>query len=243
MIIYGVHPVVEALESQASQMDRIWITRGRASPRLKKIIQLAKSKGVSVQFESVGVIQQKAAADNHQGVVARIGSTRYTDLETVLKGDPELLLLLDGVEDPQNLGGLLRTAEAVGVEGILIPVRRSCGLTPTVVKASAGAVMHQKVVRVGNLVQTLECLKERGFWVVGLDMKGKNSFQDVGTDVPLAVVVGGEHRGLRPLVRQHCDFLISLPMQGKISSLNLSVAAGVLLYQIMFARWRKRERA
>ena len=243
MIIYGIHPVVEALESQASQMDRIWITRGRASPRLKKIIQLAKAKGVSVQFESVGVIQQKAAADNHQGVVARIGSTRYTDLEAVLKGDPELLLLLDGVEDPQNLGGLLRTAEAVGVEGILIPVRRSCGLTPTVVKASAGAVMHQKVVRVGNLVQTLEYLKERGFWVVGLDMKGKNSFHDVGMDVPLAVVVGGEHRGLRPLVRQHCDFLISLPMQGKISSLNLSVAAGVLLYQIMFARWRKRERS
>ena len=242
MIIYGIHPVVEALESQSSQIDRIWITRGKSNSRLKKIIQLAKSEGVSVQFESVGVIQQKAAVDNHQGVVARIGSARYTDLESVLEDDPELLLLLDGVEDPQNLGGLLRTAEAVGVEGVFIPVRRSCGLTPAVVKASAGAVMHQRVVRVGNLIQTLEHLKTRGFWVVGLDMKGENSFHDVGTDVPLAVVVGGEHRGLRQLVRQHCDFLIFLPMQGKISSLNLSVAAGVLLYQIMFARWRKRER-
>ncbi len=243
MIIYGVHPVVEALRSQASQIERIWITRGKSGSRLRKIVELAKAQGVSVQLESDGVITKKASTAHHQDVVARIGSTQYTDLESVLEGEPKLLLLLDGVEDPQNLGALLRTAEAVGVEGVFIPARRSCGLTPTVVKASAGAVMHLKVVRVSNLVRTLEDLKQRGFWVVGLDMKGKSSLQDVEAGLPLAVVVGGEHRGLRQLVRQHCDFVVSLPMKGKVSSLNLSVAAGVLLYQLVAQREGKQAKA
>ena len=217
--------------------DRIWITRGKSNPRLQKIIERArKVRAFPVRFESARVVANKASTPHHQEIVAEITSIGYTDAETLLQAEPALLLLVDGVEDPRNLGALLRTAEAAGVEGVFLPNRRSCAITGPVVKSSAGAALHLKISRIGNIVQTLEKLKKRGYWVVALDAQGKGGLNQIDVSLPLVVVVGGEHQGVRRLVREHCDILLSLPMKGKVSSLNLSVAAGVLLYEILLRR-------
>ena len=228
MIIYGINPVSEALQSKTNRPDHIWISKGKISPRLQEILQLAKHHQVPVRFESTKAIAKKTHTRNHQAVAAEISQVSYTNFQDLVETKPSLLLLVDGVEDPRNLGALLRTAEATGVDGILIPGRRSCSITPTVVKSSAGGAIHLRICRIGNVVQALEELKGQGYWVVGLDMQGKNSVDEIDAD-HLTVVVGGEHQGLRKLVRNHCDSLVSLPMKGRVSSLNLSVAAGVLL--------------
>ena len=236
MIIYGINPVLEALQSKDSAPDRIWITRGKSNPRLQKVLEMARGQDIPVRFESARVVANKASTPHHQEIVAEIASIRYTDEEALLQAAPALLLLVDGVEDPRNLGALLRTAEAAGVEGVFLPHRRSCAITGSVVKSSAGAALHLKISRIGNVVQTLENLKKQGYWVVGLDGQGKDGLNQIDASLPLVVVVGGEHQGVRRLVREHCDLLISLPMKGKVSSLNLSVAAGVLLYEILLRR-------
>jgi 23S rRNA (guanosine2251-2'-O)-methyltransferase len=236
MNLYGINPVTEALESGKARLEKVYITRGKAGPRLQKIIDLARSRGVPLHFEPGEVLTRKAGTPKHQDVVADTGEIRYIDLERLLQRRPSLLLALDGVEDPHNLGAVLRTAEAAGVDGILLPQRRTSPVTPVVVKTSAGAALHLPICRVGNLVQALERLKQEGFWVVGLDMKGNTRVADIDPGLPLAVVVGGEHQGVRRLVAKNCDFLVSLPMKGRVASLNLSVAAGVLLYQLLMNR-------
>ena len=233
MIIYGINPVSEALKSAVHKPDHIWITQGKKSPRLQEILDLAKSRQVPVRFESAQSIHKKTNTRDHQDIVAEISGVGTDDFQDLIESNPALLLLVDGVEDPRNLGALLRTAEATGVEGVLIPNRRSCSITPTVVKSSAGGAIHLRISRIGNVVQALEELKERGYWVVGLDMQGEHSVDDIDAGDLTVVVVGGEHQGLRKLVRKHCDFLVSLPMKGRVSSLNLSVAAGVLLYEMV----------
>ncbi len=182
------------------------------------------------------MVANKASTSHHQEIVAEVASIGYTDEETLLEAATALLLLVDGVEDPRNLGALLRTAEATGVEGVFLPRRRSCAITGPVVKSSAGAALHLHISRIGNVVQTLEKLKKRGYWVVGLDAQGKDGPNQLDASLPLVVVVGGEHQGVRRVVREKCDFLLSLPMKGRVSSLNLSVAAGVLLYEILLRR-------
>lgn len=236
MIIYGINPVSEALRSNANRPDHIWITQGKGSPRLQEILQLAKRHQVPVRFESTQAIAKKTHTRDHQEVAAEISQIGTTDFQDLVETKPSLLLLVDGVKDPRNLGALLRTAEATGVGGILIPDRRSCSITPTVVKSSAGGALHLKVCRIGNVVRALEELKGQGYWVVGLDMQGEVSLDEIDADALTVVVVGGEHQGLRKLVRKHCDSLVSLPMQGRVSSLNLSVAVGVLLYEIIRKR-------
>jgi 23S rRNA (guanosine2251-2'-O)-methyltransferase len=236
MTLYGINPVTEALESGKARLEKIYVTRGKANPRLQKIIDLARSQGVPLHFEPAEVLLRKAGTPKHQDVVAETGGIRYLDLEKLLERRPGLILALDGVEDPHNLGAVLRTAEAAGVEGILLPQRRTSPVTPVVVKTSAGAALHLPICRVGNLVQALEKLKEEGFWVVGLDMKGNTSIADIDSNLRLVVVIGGEHQGVRRLVSKNCDFLVSLPMKGRVSSLNLSVAAGILLYQLLLKR-------
>ena len=236
MIIYGINPVMEALESRWSRLERILVARGKTSPRLQKVVELARRKGVVVCFELEQVLARAASTGRHQQVVGVLSEVSYVPLEEVLKSNPSLLLLADGVEDPHNLGAVLRTAEAAGVEGVLIPDRRSCGVTPAVFKSSAGAVVHLKIARIGNVVQTIKTLKQRGLWIVGLDLQGRVRPDQIDVSVPLVVIVGGEHRGVRRLVREQCDFLVSLPMKGAVSSLNLSVAVGILLYQIVMKR-------
>jgi len=233
MIIYGINPVSEALQSETNRPDHIWIVKGKSSPRLQEILRLAQHHQVPIRFESTQVIAKKTQTRDHQEVAAEISRIGYTDFHDLVETQPSLLLLVDGVEDPRNLGALLRTAEATGVGGILIPDRRTCSITPTVVKSSAGGAIHLRICRIGNVVQALEELKKRGYWVVGLDMQGETSVDEIDIDDLTVVVVGGEHQGLRKLVRKHCDSIVSLPMKGRVSSLNLSVAAGVLLYEIV----------
>lgn len=236
MVIYGIHSVTEALRAEDRSLERILVQRGKANPRLQKIIELARNRGVPVRFESPEVLHQKASTPNHQEVVAEVSPIEYVELSDILRHHPTLLLMVAGVEDPHNLGALLRTAEAVGVEGVLIPSRRACPVTPTVVKCSAGAALHLRIARIGNVRQTLEKLKREGLWVVGLDPAGTTHPSLLDTSLPLVVIVGGEQDGLSRLVRQHCDFLTALPMKGRVASLNLSVAAGVFLYQVLLRR-------
>ncbi len=234
MLVVGIQAVNEALRSPGRRVERVWVLKGAKGKRLQMVIDRARNLQVPVQFEPAATISRLGKTARAPSVVARVGAIGTVPLEDVL--DSNLLLLADGVEDPRNLGALLRTAEATGAGGVVIPERRSCGLTSTVVQTSAGAALHLRLVRVTNSVNTLNRLKQAGFWVLGLDPAGKEGLHRIDLSGPLVVVVGSEHRGLRPGVRSACDFLVALPMLGRVQSLNLSVAAGVVLYQILFAR-------
>lgn len=234
MVISGVNAVAEALQSDSSRLLRIVIAKGKGGSRLQSIIDAARGMSVPVHFEPATALERQSGTSRHQGVLAVLSPISYSSLEDLLRSN--LLVLVDGVEDPRNLGALMRTAEAVGVGGILIPDRHSCGVTDTVVRASAGAAFHLKICQIGNVVQTLKHLKESGFWVIGLDAEGEISPRSLDPELRLVVVVGGEDRGLRRLVKEHCDYRVKLPMEGKVNSLNLSVAASVLLYEILFSR-------
>ena len=213
-------------------LDRILIARGAGGPRLQEIIDLARERSVSVRFEPREALDRACNAATHQGVVAFGAAQRYAELEDVLsEGEVQLLVLLDGVEDPHNLGAIVRTAHAAGASAILIPDRRAAGLTEIVAKAAAGALEHLPVVRVGNVSQTLETLKKRGFWIYGLDERGTQLYSETDYAKPTVLVLGGEGQGLHQLVKKHCDVLVRIPMAGAIASLNVSVAAGIVLFE------------
>ena len=218
----------------ARPLDRVLIARGAGGPRLQEIIDLARQRAVSVRFEPREALDRASNGAAHQGVVAFGAAQRYADLDDVLSGteaQTQLLVLLDGVEDPHNLGAIGRTAHAAGASAILIPDRRAAGLTEVVAKASAGALEHLPVVRVGNVSQTLERLKKRGFWIYGLDQRGSQLYSETDYAKPTVLVLGGEGQGLHELVKKHCDVLVRIPMAGAISSLNVSVAAGIVLFE------------
>lgn len=236
MIVYGIHPVQEALRWKSDRVSRLLIARGKRNTRLDGIVELARGQGVPVRFEPVEALTRQAASERHQGAVAVLAQVRFLDLGELIDKKPSLVLLPDGVEDPRNLGALLRTAEAAGVDGVLLPQRRSAGLTPIVVKSSAGAALHLPIVQIGNVSQTLRRFKDLGLWTLGLDMNGTHSVTEIDPTLPFVVIVGGEDRGVRPAVRKQCDFLVSLPLRGKVDSLNLSVAAGIVLYRIALGR-------
>jgi 23S rRNA (guanosine2251-2'-O)-methyltransferase len=238
--IYGVHPVLEALRSKARGFEAIHLQRGRRGREVDEILRLAKASRVSVLFEDREVLDRMAGTARHQGAVGIVAAKAYVQLddliETASRVESPLLLILDGIEDPHNLGAILRSAEAVGVQGIIIPERRAVGLTAVVAKASAGAVEHLPVARVVNLSQTIELLKAARFWVYGLDAKGDRNYLEVDYRGAVALVVGSEGRGLRALVAGRCDGTVRIPMQGKVESLNVSVATAVVLYEILRQR-------
>jgi 23S rRNA (guanosine2251-2'-O)-methyltransferase len=226
--------VREALRAGRA-LDRLLIARGAGGPRLQEIIDLARERSVPVRFEPREALDRASNSAAHQGVVAFGAVQRYADLEDIVaRADIQLLVLLDGVEDPHNLGAIVRTAHAAGASAILIPDRRAAGLTDVVGKAAAGALEHLPVVRVGNVTQTLEMLKKRGFWIYGLDERGAQLYSDTDYARPTVFVLGGEGQGLHQLVKKHCDVLVRIPMAGAISSLNVSVAAGIVLFE-----WRR----
>ena len=232
-IIYGINPVVEALRA-GRPMDRILISKGTGGGRLQEIIDSARKRGVSVRFEPRQALDRVAGTASHQGAVALSAAREYVDIDAIA-ADAQLLVLLDGVEDPHNLGAIIRTAHAAGADGVVIPERRAAGLTETVAKAAAGALEHLAVGRITNINRTLDDLKKRGYWVYGLDAGGDQDYDQVEYMQPSAIVLGGEGKGLHEQVRRRCDFLVRIPMAGKISSLNVSVAAGIVLFE-----WKRR---
>ncbi len=231
-ILSGIHPVAEALRA-GRPIDRVLVAQGAGGQRLQEIIDLARQGGVTVRFEPRASLDRLAGSAAHQGVVAMGASTRYADLAQA--GSSEMVVVLDGVEDPHNLGAIIRTAHAAGAGSVIIPERRAAGVTDVVAKAAAGALEYLPIVRVTNINRTLEQLKERGFWIYGLDERGTSDHDRTDYASPAAFVLGGEGKGLHEQVRRHCDLLVRIPMAGKISSLNVSVAAGVVLFE-----WRRR---
>lgn len=231
----GVHPVLEALRA-AKPLERVVIAKGASGPRLQEIIDLCRERHIPVRFEPRPALDRLAGHAVHQGVVALGAAQKPVELDEVLEG-AQLVVLLDGVEDPHNLGAIVRTAHAAGADAIVIPERRAAGLTETVSKAAAGALEHLPVARVANLNQAIERLKNAGFWIYGLDERGEQEYGRVEYATPTAFVLGGEGRGLHEMVRRRCDFLVRIPTAGPISSLNVSVAAGVILFD-----WARRRR-
>ena len=234
--ICGVHAVFEALVSGRQPIERIHIAREGKSGKLKDILELARSRDIPVRRETRAVLDRMAQGEVHQGIVAVSGEISYAEFEVLFKTEKPLVIVLDGIEDPHNLGAVMRTAEACDASGIVVPERHSAPLSATVVKASAGASAYVPVVRAKNLVNVIGELKDRGLWVIGVDPAGARDWTSFDYTGPVALVLGGEHRGLRRLVREHCDALVRLPMLGKIASLNISVAAGVVLYEVVRQR-------
>ncbi|HTS31202.1 MAG TPA: 23S rRNA (guanosine(2251)-2'-O)-methyltransferase RlmB [Bryobacteraceae bacterium] len=237
-ILSGIHPVAEALRAH-HPLDRLLVAQGAGGPRLQEIIDMARRASVPVRFEPRSALDRLAGTPAHQGVVAMGATAKYADLDQAAAS--ELLVVLDGVEDPHNLGAIIRTAHAAGAGSIVIPERRAAGVTDVVSKAAAGALEHMPVARVTNINRALEDLKKRGHWIYGLDERGNQDYDRVDYQAPTVFVLGGEGKGLHDQVRKHCDLLVRIPLAGKISSLNVSVAAGIVLFDWMRRRTRSRE--
>lgn len=235
--ITGFHAIEEALAA-GRPLDRIVLARGRHGERVESIVRLAKSRSVPVRFENRDQIDRLVGTREHQGVAALASARTTIELEDLLarKSDRGLLVFLDGIEDPHNLGAIARSALAAGAGGIVIPERRAAGLTDTAERASAGALAHLPVARVKNLVRAMEGAKEAGYWMIGLDERAEKNFTDVDLKGSVGIVLGREGEGLHELTRKSCDFLVSFPTTGPVRSLNVSVAAGIMLFEVVHQR-------
>jgi 23S rRNA (guanosine2251-2'-O)-methyltransferase len=240
-VVYGIHAVQEALKAHPETIERICVEKGNKNSRIRELVELARSHHIRFSFEDRSWLDRKAQGERHQGILCYAAEVATLDIEDLLRESqtPGLLLVLDGIEDPHNAGAILRSAEAANVDGVIVPNRRSCSLSPTVVKASAGAAAHVRIARVTNITSSIELLKERRFWVAGLDASASRSVWDADLTVPVALVLGGEGRGLHALVKKKCDFLLSLPILGNVGSYNVSVAAGIALYEVLRQRMNK----
>lgn len=234
-IIAGRNPVMEAIHSGRS-IESILIAKGERSGSVVAIVAKAKQKNIPVKDVDQKKLDFLAKGVNHQGIVAQCAVKEYSSLEDVFalaeeRNESPFVIVLDKIEDPHNLGAIIRTAECAGAHGVIIPERRSAGLSYTVEKTSAGALEYMPIVRVKNISSVIQKLKDRGIWVYGADMDGQ-SYKKTNFDGPVALVIGNEGKGISPLVAKDCDVIVSLPMKGKINSLNASVAAGILMYEI-----------
>lgn len=239
-IIFGRNSVAEALKSGRS-INKVLIAKGPRQGSVKEIIGDARGMGLVVQEVEPAKLDELAGGQRHQGVVALASPVSYVEVEDILaiaqaKNEPPFIVLLDELEDPHNVGAILRTADAAGVHGVLLPKRRSCPISGTVAKTSAGAVEYVPVARIGNINQTLKQLKAAGLWVVGADMDGAKEYYETDLKGPMVVVIGSEGKGIGRLTKEQCDFLVRIPMKGKINSLNASVACSLLLYEILRQR-------
>ncbi len=235
----GRNPIMETLRSERD-IHKIWIQEGIQKGQIQPLLQLANTRKIVVQTVAKQKLDQMVTG-NHQGVVAQVAAYQYAEVSDILalakeRNELPCLLILDELEDPHNLGSILRTADAIGIHGIIIPKRRSVGLTATVAKASTGAIEHVPVARVTNLSQTIEQLKKEGLWIVGTDANNSQDYRTIDGQMPLAIVIGSEGKGISRVVKEKCDFLIQLPMVGHVTSLNASVAASLLMYEV----YRKR---
>jgi len=246
--VFGVQPVLEALRAGARPVERVTVAEGAHESRLHEILELARGAGVPVRRAPRAELQRLAPGANHQGVVATIAAARYTPADELLDAlaarvgtdEPPLAVVLDGVEDPRNLGAIIRTAECAGAHGVFVPERRASGLTETVAKAAAGALEYVPVARAVNIARLVEELKGRGVWTVGAASEAATPYTEWDWTQPCALLLGGEGEGLRRLVRERCDALVSIPLLGHVESLNVSVAAGVILYEAVRQRTARR---
>ncbi|HZT61470.1 MAG TPA: 23S rRNA (guanosine(2251)-2'-O)-methyltransferase RlmB [Pyrinomonadaceae bacterium] len=246
--VFGVQPVLEALRAGARPVERVTVAEGAHESRLQEIIELARGAGVPVRRAPRAELQRIVPGANHQGVVATISAARYTPADVLLEAlaarvgtdEPPLAVVLDGVEDPRNLGAIIRTVECAGAHGVFVPERRASGLTETVAKAAAGALEYVPVARTVNVARLLEDLKGRGLWTVGTASDAATAYTEWDWTQPCALLLGGEGEGLRRLVRERCDALVSIPLLGRIESLNVSVAAGIILYEAVRQRTARR---
>jgi len=238
-VIFGINAVSESLKARGRAFEWVGVAKERNDLRLQKLIQECRHSSIPVRFLPRVELDRMAGSGSHQGVVAVTSSKQYADLDDVIaakRGEYSLIVVLDGVEDPHNLGAILRTADAAGADGVVIPERRAAGITGTVTKTSAGASEHLPIAKVTNIARTLEELKTKELWIVGLDERGKQRYDEVDYKMNCAVVLGSEGKGLHDLVGRKCDFLVSIPMLGKVPSLNVSVAAGAVLFEIVRQR-------
>jgi 23S rRNA (guanosine2251-2'-O)-methyltransferase len=241
--IGGKHSILEALRAGRT-IHKIWMIENAQKQLAHAILSEAKKAGVIVQNVDKRKLDQMISDVPHQGVVAQVAAYAYVEVSEILAkakeaGEVPFILILDEIEDPHNLGSILRTADCTGVHGVIIPKRRSVGLTATVSKTSAGAVEYIPVARVTNIAQTIELLKEQGVWIAGADGSAERSVYETDVSLPIAVVIGNENQGIGRLIKEKCDFLIKLPMFGQINSLNASVAAGVIMYEIVRQRQKQ----
>jgi 23S rRNA (guanosine2251-2'-O)-methyltransferase len=235
-VVYGIHAVRETVRTRP--VDYVLVTQGQNNPRVQEIIDACRTAGVALRFAPRPAVERAAGTTDHQNVVAVCTPKAYDDWESLVGAPQPVLVVLDGVEDPANLGAIIRSVVAVGAQGVIIPERRAAGLSPAVARASAGALEHAKIARVPNLVRALVGLKERNIWVCGFEARAEKSYLDLDYTRSCALVFGGEGRGLHRLAREACDELAHIPLRGPVGSLNVSVAAAVVLYEAI----RQRER-
>src|ERR1700734_1204178 len=239
-VLYGLHPVEEAIRSGSRQVDHFSVAREGRDDRLERLIELCRMAGIRVSLESRDQLTRLARTDAHQGVLAIVRERRFLGIEDLLTpteaGRYRFFLALDGIEDPHNLGALLRTADGAGVDGVILPERRSAPVSATVAKTSAGASEHVRIARVTNLVRALEQMKKANVWVLGLDERGTPDYTDFAFRTDCVLVLGREGAGLHDLVKKTCDHLLRIPMAGQVSSLNVSVAGAVVMYEAMRQR-------
>ena len=238
--IEGRNAVFELLET-GKDINKIFIANGEKHGSINKIISVAKERKVVIVEVDRAKLNQMSMSDNHQGVIAIVPPFDYCEVEDIIqeakaKQEKPFILILDGIEDPHNLGSIIRTAETAGVHGIIIPKRRAATVNSTVYKVSAGAVEHMKIARVNNLNETIKYLKDNDVWICGTDMDARNYYYNEKFDGPIAIVIGSEGFGMSRLVKENCDFLVKIPMKGKITSLNASVSAGIVMYEVVKQR-------
>jgi 23S rRNA (guanosine2251-2'-O)-methyltransferase len=236
-IIHGIHPIYHALKIYPSPIKRIVISRGRNRKPLLEILRLAEERGISIQWVERDNLTRVAKTTSHQGILAYMDEFTYVEPSDIVQrwretGQKAFILIVDGVEDPQNLGGLIRTANAFGVHGVVIPKDRATAITPVVIKASVGAVFHTPITRVTNIASCIEFLKKQGVWILGAEAESQHAIYGYDLNLDLAIVIGSEGRGIRALVKKRCDFLASIPLPGEITSLNASVAGALAMYEV-----------
>ncbi|KKY00776.1 RNA methyltransferase [Paraclostridium benzoelyticum] len=238
-IIEGRNPVIEAIKNDR-EIDKIMIANGAKEGSIKKITAMAKEKNIIIQYVDRNKLDEISTSHSHQGVIANVSEYKYFELDDLIqnakdKGEDPFFIILDEITDPHNLGSIIRTADAVGAHGVIIPKRRSVHITPTVVKASAGAVEYVPVCKVTNIVNTIKTLKDHGLWIAAADMDGQ-TFYEQNLTGPIGLVIGSEGFGISRLVKKNCDYIVKMPMVGNVTSLNASVAGSILLYEIFKQR-------
>jgi len=242
-VIYGINPLREVFFSHPEMLEKVVVADRRGGNEVRKILKLAAEHGIPVEFGGRERVENLAPRQVHQGIAGICREHAYVSVDEVIahrheKSKYDLVVLLDSVTDPQNLGSIIRTAHCCGANGVIIPGNRAASVTASVAKVSAGAVQYLPTAMVVNLVRTIEYLKERGFWIYGADAVARMDIRAPDYEGNIALVMGSEGRGIRPLIRKKCDFLISIPMRGQVASLNVSVAAGVILFEIL-GKWGK----